>query len=284
MRKGSLMLIPSGGLANRMRTIASAYAMTQYIDSSLQVVWFQDWALSAPFSSIFTPSDILNIREATLKDLVIYDRARRKNLWLPLLPQRLLFERRLHEDDIWPLMVEKYDFAGWARNYHCYMSSYMDFYPYDSKILHELFIPVPEITDAVSKNMEQLNGTHTIGIHIRRTDHVISIKNSPTSLFVDKIKEEIEKHADTKVYLATDNNDVKQELKGIFGARIISPDAEARRDGVEGIRGGLVDMYTLAATSKIYGTLGSSFSKMASRLGNIELWFLERDKETLFTY
>lgn len=278
------MFVPSGGLANRMRAIASAYTLTQAVDSRLQIVWFQDWALCAPFSSIFTPTARLCLREATLKDKLLYDRARRKNLWLPALPQWLLFEQRLHEDDIWPLMVDKYDFASWQRGRRCYMSCYMDFYPYDSCLLHELFKPVREITDAVNRNREQLDGHHAIGIHIRRTDHVISIQKSPTSLFIDKIKEETDQHADTKVFLATDSNDVKQELKSVFGSRIVTPDAEARRDGVEGIRGGVVDMYTLAATQKIYGSQGSTFSKMASRLGGIELWFLETGKETLFTY
>lgn len=264
------MLVPSGGLANRMRTIASAYAMTQAVGSRLQVVWFQDWALKAPFSAIFEPP-CLELREATPADLLLYDRARRKNLWLPALPQRLLFERRLGEDAIWPLMVEKFDFAGWARGRRCYMSSYMDFYEYDSALLHQLFHPVREITDAVERNRQQLAASNVVGIHIRRTDHVISIAQSPTSLFIDKIKEEIARCADTKVFLATDSNDVKAELKAVFGDRIVTPAAEARRDGVKGIRGGLVDMYTLAATTKIYGSQGSTFSKMAARLGGISL-------------
>ena len=278
------MLIPSGGLANRMRSIASAYTLAQQVGIGLQVIWFQDWAVNAPFSSIFMPTSNLPLRDATLSDMLVYDRARRRNLWLPALAQRLLFERRLHEDTILSLMDQKFDFVGWVRGHYCYISSYMDFYPYDSLLLHELFVPVREITEAVSRNREQLGSTRSIGIHIRRTDHVVSILKSPTSLFVDKMKEETDRHDDTKFYLATDSNEVKYKLKSIFGSRIVTPDAEARRDNIEGIRGGLVDMYTLASTSKIYGSQGSSFSKMASRLGNIELRQLENGKENLYTY
>jgi len=272
----TFLMVPSGGLANRMRAIASAYAMTQLTGNRLKVVWFQDWALNAPFRSLFIPQDILTPQEATLSDHLIYDRARRHNLWLPALPQRLLFERRLHEDDIWPLMTRNFDFAGWARGHRCYMSNYMDFYPYDSALLHQLYVPVPPVSDAVNRNCELLASSHIIGIHIRRTDHVISIQKSPTNLFIDKIKEEIDLHADTKVFLATDSNEVKQELRQHFGNRIVTPADEARRDNIEGIRGGLVDMYTLAATSRIYGSQGSTFSKMAARLGNIKLQMLER--------
>ena len=282
-QKGSLLFVPSGGMANRMRSIASAVTLAQAIGSRLQVVWFQDWALGCPFREVFMPGT-LPLREATVTDLLLYDRARRRNLWLPALPQRLLFSRRLHEEDIWTLMTQQFDFASWARDKRCYMSDYMDFFPYDSHLLHQLFVPIEAVSSAVDRYRDRLAGGHAIGIHIRRTDHVISIEKSPTSLFVDKIKEEIDRHADTKVFLATDSNDVKHELTGIFGQRSITPEAEARRDGVEGIRGGVVDMYTLASTTKIYGSQGSTFSKMASRLGNIELWMLERDGESLFTY
>ena len=79
------MFIPSGGLANRMRAIASAYALTQETGSDLQIVWFQDWALNAPFHSVFVHPVQLKLREATLTDHLLYDRARRRNLWLPAL-------------------------------------------------------------------------------------------------------------------------------------------------------------------------------------------------------
>jgi hypothetical protein len=64
---------------------------------------------------------------------------------------------------------------------------------------------------------------------------------------------------------------VKHELKERFGQRIITPSATASRNDIEGIRGGLADMYTLAATCHIYGSAGSSFSPMAASIGNTPL-------------
>ena len=80
MKNGRLTLVPSGGLANRMRAIASAHCLCQQTDSSLQVVWFRDWALNAPFNSIFLPQG-LTIREATPIDYLLNDRPRKRNLW-----------------------------------------------------------------------------------------------------------------------------------------------------------------------------------------------------------
>jgi len=269
-RKGNLLFVPSGGLANRMRAIASAYTLTQKVDSSLQIVWFQDWALSAPFHSIFQPTELLNVREARGMDFLLYDRARKRNLWLPLLPQCLLYKHRIRERMVTPLKTQGFDFEAWAKGHQCYMSCYQVFGEFTNELYQQLFIPVKEVTDIVNR-FRDLFTSHTIGLHIRRTDNSDSIEKSPTSLFIQKIKAEIEQHQDLSIFLATDDNRVKTELHQHFGHRIITATEEARRDSIPGIRGGLADMWALACTQKIYGSAGSSFSPMAAGIGGVPL-------------
>ena len=60
-------------------------------------------------------------------------------------------------------------------------------------------------------------------------------------------------------------------MKRRFAERIITVDQAADRGNVEGIRGGMVDLYSLAATSKIYGSAGSSFALTAAEIGGIEM-------------
>lgn len=55
MGKGSLLFVPVGGLANRMRAVASAYNLALHTGVSLSVVWFRDRAVNARFSNIFEP-------------------------------------------------------------------------------------------------------------------------------------------------------------------------------------------------------------------------------------
>ena len=124
--------------------------------------------------------------------------------------------------------------------------------------------------DVVNSYRERF-GTHTIGLHIRRTDNAESIAKSPTSLFIDKVREEIDLHDDTKVFLATDSTAVKKEFTDAFATRIITPQEEACRDSISGIRGGVVDLWTLASTQRIYGSAGSSFSPMAASIGGVPL-------------
>ena len=276
---GSLLFVPSGGLANRMRAVASAYELCKKVDSTLQVVWFQDWALHAPFRSIFEETPLVAIREATVLDHILYDRARKKNLFVPALPQRILFQRHIKEQDVTPLKKLSFDFEQWARGKRCYMSCYQVFGSFPDELYSRLFRPVKEVMDVVDGYRSQF-GSHTIGLHIRRTDNAESIAKSPTSLFINKVREEIDQHADAKVFLATDSAEVKQEFIAAFGSHIITPKEDACRDSISGIRGGVVDLWTLASTQKIYGSAGSSFSPMAASIGGVPLEIMNAQTAT----
>ena len=276
---GSLLFVPSGGLANRMRAVASAYELCKKVDSTLQVVWFQDWALSAPFHSIFEETPLVAIREATVLDHILYDRARKKNLFLPALPQRILFQRHIKEQDVTPLKKQSFDFEQWARGKRCYMSCYQVFGTFPDERYQQLFHPVKAVMDVVDGYRSQFN-SHTIGLHIRRTDNAESIAKSPTVLFINKVREEVDQHDDTKVFLATDSTEVKREFIAAFGSRIITPKEDACRDSISGIRGGVVDLWTLASTQKIYGSAGSSFSPMAASIGDVPLEIMNAQTAT----
>ena len=270
---GQIVLVPAGGLANRMRSIASVYAMAQKVKSKLQIIWFRDKGLNAYFHKIFE-TERLPIREARFLDYILYDRPRPKNLYFQKIPQSIIFEQRLYEQEIKPLKLQGFNFYEWAKESNCYMGNYMDFGEFPNSLYHELFHPVKEIRDATLQFLSNFS-EHTIGMHIRRTDLTLAIEKSPTFLFSKKIEEEIDLHQDTKIFLATDSEDVKFELRQKFGNRIISFTEEANRNTLQGIRDGLTDMYTLAKTKKIYGSKGSTFSVMAANLGENDLEILE---------
>ena len=77
------------------------------------------------------------------------------------------------------------------------------------------------------------------------------------------------------IYLATDSEEVKREMKERYGDRIFCSGKKADRGSLEGIREGITDMYTLARTQKIYGSYQSSFSDMAAQIGGTPLEILK---------
>lgn len=270
------VFIPVGGLANRMRALTSALTLARKSDCRLQVIWFQDWALRAPFHALFQEihEPDLALKEATWGDFV-YDRPRQRNLYLPRFFQRICFKRCLYEKSITPLCKQNFDFTEWARQDRVYMASYTAFQSYSYDLLRKLFVPQPEIQHLIDRRCTHFT-SRTIGVHIRRTDNTASIRQSPVELFFAAIDQELDACPDLSIYLATDSETVKQELKRRYGNRLLCAEEEADRSSTSGIQGGVADMYTLARTDKIFGSFQSSFSELASQLGNIPLVIVKK--------
>ncbi len=273
-----LTFVPAGGLANRMRATAAAYTLACRVGSEMDAVWFCDWALNAPFHALFEPVSLegMTLRDASWADRVMLDRPRRKNFFIPSLFQRIMFRSALYEARITPLRRQNFDFEQWARQGNVYLASYTGFLPYDFALLRQLFVPLPEVERSIARFTRQF-GSHTIGVHIRRTDNVDSIRQSPTELFIDAIDRELQANPATTIFLATDSEAIKDEMRRRYGERVLTATEEADRDSIEGIRGGIVDMFALSRTDKIYGSFQSSFSELASQIGGVELQILSKD-------
>lgn len=272
-----MVFVPAGGLANRMRAMAASYTLARKVGVEMKAVWFRDWALNAPFHALFEPihQEGLSVRDASFFDYVTLDRPRRKNLFVPRLYQRMMFRDALYEARITPLRMQHFDFEAWFRQGGIYLASYTDFYPYDYDLLRKLFVPLPDVRRQIDAFAEGFS-SHTIGVHIRRTDNKASILQSPTELFVDAIDKEVEQNDDTVIFLATDSEAIKDEMRSRYGRRLLTAGDEADRNSITGIKGGVVDMYTLARTNRIYGSFQSSFSELASQIGGIEVHVLRK--------
>lgn len=272
-----MVFVPAGGLANRMRAMAASYTLAKKVGVEMKAVWFRDWALNAPFHALFEPihQEGLSVRDASFFDYVTLDRPRRKNLFVPRLYQRMMFRDALYEARITPLRMQHFDFEAWFRLGGIYLASYTDFYPYDYDLLRKLFVPLPDVRRQIDAFAEGFS-SHTIGVHIRRTDNKASILQSPTELFVDAIDKEVEQNDDTVIFLATDSEAIKDEMRSRYGRRLLTAGDEADRNSIMGIKGGVVDMYTLARTNRIYGSFQSSFSELASQIGGIEVHVLRK--------
>jgi len=278
MKKSSLLLVPSGGLANRMRAMVSAWQLCHRVNGRLQVVWFQGWGMRAAFNDLFEaiPEEKLRLREAQLWDYIVNDRPRRHNLWLPALPQYLYYLGGCkNELRIAALRDKGFNFDEWIRGHRRYMSCYDEFGKFSDKCFAELFHPNQQVMEIVNAYESQFSN-YTIGMHIRRTDNIDSIQQSPTELFVEAGRQEQAEHPDLTIFLATDSEEVKRLMHREFGDRIITSANKASRDSVQGIREGLADMWTLSRTNRIYGSAGSSFSVMASRVGGNHLHICQK--------
>lgn len=268
MNKKSLVLVPSGGLANRMRAIVSAVHLCTTEHAQLRVIWFKDWGMQARFTDIFELPQVegMTVKEASLWDYLLNDRPRRHNFYVSKWPQRWYYLGGvIEEQTITPRKQQGFDFHAWLHG-RCYMSCYQVFGHFPPSFYAEVLRPsaaVLALTDELLGNF----APYTIGMHIRRADHQEAILKSPTNLFIEAGRRELAMHPQLRIFLATDSEQVKHEFRQAFGPeRIVTASAAATRSSREGIRAGMADMLALAHTQRIYGSAGSSFSEMAALL------------------
>ena len=119
-----------------------------------------------------------------------------------------------------------------------------------------------------------------MGVHVRRTDHTDAIANSPLALFAGRMKKELEADKETSFFVATDDKEVRRELKELLpDAKLIFPQSDViDRDSKEGIEEAFVEMIALSKCRKILGSYNSTFSLLPSYIGNIPLETVRRKK------
>lgn len=249
-----------------MRAISGAYTIARKHNVPLKVCWRNNNECKADFDELFADVKLngIVIEPMALHQIALF-KSRWINGWLPQMLRKLKFDREIilfswKQRDI----ADSYDFAkGCTYIYSCY--SMTEHYP-----LGEMFVPREDIMSRINTLTAQFS-ENTIGVHIRRTDHIKAM----AACSVDDYESEMERltTADTNVkfFLATDDAAVKQRLETKFVGRIVTQQTRLSRSDSEGMVGSVVDLWALAATKKIIGSFGSSYSELAAELGGIEM-------------
>lgn len=291
MKANTILL--EGGLGNRMRVAASAYAMAKRTGIPMCILWTKQWGMNCRFEDLFSltpdPSaqgagSSFSLRDARGFEKLLFARPTLKNLHAPRLLQRLCYRHIIYAPQIWYLNRDGFDYEAWFRQGGTLMTAYRDFCPWTSDDLRQLFRPNDGVWRLIDERCRDFTA-NTIGIHIRRTDHQQAIDESPLELFIEAIDREQESSsrmaayhgAPFSIYLATDDEATKEALRRRYGKRVITSEAEATRESTDGIRDALVEMYALSRTRHIYGSAGSTFSPIAACLGDVPITILQRD-------
>lgn len=267
-----IILKPHSGLANRIRVMVSGVSLAKKLHCPLEIVWETDKGLNCDFYDLFRPHHFLNVRSKNRRsDLISNFRA--KPVVLSALKFFLGVGFVMHDKDmkdfVWSTGTDYIDLSKLRGvSGDIYIKCANEFY-FESDNL-QYFLPTAEIQQLIDDNTKKFTGS-TIGIHIRRTDHKLSIRESPLEIFKAKMLIEVNEHEHVSFYLATDDPEVRAELKREFGERLFYADAVLNRTTTEGMRHAMLDLFSLAKTCKIYGSFGSSYSDVASRIGKIPL-------------
>jgi len=270
--QGRIIVIPLSGLANRLRVIATAVKLARVSNKQLNIYWDNTKGLNAVYGDLFEPIESITIKKPPFK----------YKLWLSMRSTSL----RLKKLSGLYLKLFKFDFVFsddmailvWHNKLNleeriiesknvfmatCQELNYVDLQDY------QLFVPKTELLQKINSISKDF-ACNTIGIHIRSTDHEVSMKNSPFRIFVKKMEEQIVFDPTVRFFLSTDNFIYQEKILQKFGPeRILFHRKEFSRDKTEGIKDAVIDLFCLSRTSKIYGSYFSSFSYIPGRIGNI---------------
>lgn len=262
-----IILYPYGGLANRMRAIDSVVNICRKQDK-LSVWWLKERRLNCEFAKIFKPVSFVHDKEVTKISQWIFKQYEKNNKILCLL---VFILEKLHililYDDILGLRNSKCVINN-GHYLTCFIRSWeafclMQTFHNELFVLHDFDILKEEL-QKISQN--------TVGVHIRRTDNIWSVDNSPLELFEKAMKKEIKQNSDTNFYLCSDDEVTKAYIQtGEWKGKVKMPSGVLSRGSEEGIIQAACEMFALSKTRKILGSYWSSFGEVAARLGNIEI-------------
>ncbi len=293
-----LYLKPVSGLANRLRTIASARVEARRLGRPLQVLWERDEALNCDYQDLLLAPEDFRVRDYCrgVPDRLLpavralWPTSRRQaasapHAWLrralaPGLPAR---QQWISEDlaarfPPFPATMDYPQHEAATRRAiadalapadpasamfvsSCWKIS-------DAGADYGFVRPVPVVAQAVAAQRATLAGC--IGVHIRQGDHAEAIAHSPVSAFLEAMQARLTQSPGTRFFVATDSLAAWQQLRAALGDRVLRyAHSNADRHSVAGIQSALAELLMLSHTTEIWGSHMSSFSYVPGEIGGI---------------
>jgi hypothetical protein len=237
-----------GGLCNRLMALISGVCISEDLHRNIIIYWrSNNRQCTASFYDLFQKNCIPN--------------------WVKIIDENCSIEK--------VICISQIEVLETILNKKAILSR-ADFHKTDPKRWNSYLkklLPIPHILYKVRKNFLALpRFCVPVGVHIRRTDNTISIAESPLSAF----ELAMSRLPNGFFYVASDDNEVVQQLMKVFSNRIYCHETLRKRDCIEGIEEAVVSLYTLAFCSQILGSYGSTFSRIAAKIGSKECHIIRK--------
>ena len=267
----TLYIEPTGGLCNRIRSIASAYKAAKNTGRRLTVIWKRDEGCNCGQTALFSLSDEISGMDLdplnpdwTIKGKRMLFR------WFSKLERGYFSNDRAREismtHNVEEVIADKRH-VYFESCYGLYGSEYSDLCKYDYSVIRVNEEILKGVVPAVK------NEGNMIGVHIRRTDHGPSIRESTTESFIREMDRELKcAEGRCRFFLASDSREAKIEMIEHFGPElIVTRDVGLERSTEDGIKDAFIDLINLSCCKKVLGSYYSSFSEVAAAMGGIPL-------------
>lgn len=248
-RRGIIHLEVRSGLCNRLRSLVSGICLAEDLNSFLVVYWpSSKKSCQAAFSDLYELSSLP-------RWVMIIDRSYSRNS----VDGMKVIECRSQEEAL----------TAAAGKHLISSNTYFHSSDITRRRRHlQQLLPKQFLLARVWVNHQKLpKGLIPVGVHVRRTDNIGAIEQSPLSGF----ESAMQKITNAYFFVASDDEQAAGYLMRKFPGRTYCQETVRKRDSVEGIQEALVSLYTLALCSRILGSYYSSFSTMSGELRFVEV-------------
>lgn len=273
-----LYIVPEGGVANRMRAVASGVALARRTRRKPVVVWHRDSGLNARFGDVFRTDNLpFELKETgDARYYLQFEQPRKSNLYLSAITALIDGKLRIFQNVNNEFISDEKEIERIVTDleHDVIIKSGLIFHPISQNLLNDIF----HYNENVAIRIQELIGTATpdYALQIRRTDNRNSIANSPIEAFERIAIKLIRENNDVKIFLATDDELTKLYFQKKFPHNIIYNKAEASRNTRDGIIDAVAELYIMASCRHIYGSYWSSYSEIASLIGGSPLTVVKR--------
>lgn len=274
-----LIIEPCAGLSNRILALATAYNLAKDYRHKVTLLWDVDNTVGAKIQSLFLlPADIKIITMTKApwhRKFILRLKSEVLRWWYRKTCDIFLdcgeIEANKRSDD-------QNAIREVFREYQTiYIKAFCELECIRDKRIFSIFQTSPAIFDKGKEVFEHIDEL-TMGMHIRRTDHIEALDKSPLDLFIKKAEILLDSSDKITIYLATDDKLVEEAMREYFGKRILYYKGKTySRKNQSGMEDSIIDMLALSRCKEIYGSFGSTFSLMASYIGNKELIILQKE-------
>ena len=271
---------PFAGLGNRLWALDSCASLCKDIGvKKFTLVWEKGPEINCRFADLFQRTDFIEVIETIPFCKFRFESYRniynilpphdyRYPLFNALFGRERRVQMKLYDGDMEEAIINNFDFRQLAGYESVYISTNRRFY--QPAVFNTYLGPVAGLQEQIDEVVSGF-APHTVGVHLRRGDHVYALEGSPIEAFIRVMESEIAVDAGTVFFLSTDSGAEKRMLIERFGARIITRKSNLDRNSTEGAQDALIDMFCLSKCNKVIGSIWSSFSDVAARIGNIPL-------------
>lgn len=260
------------GLSNRLRALASAFLIARSLRRELVLIWEPDVHCNCHFNDLFV-NHCLNVESrnvVSVDNMDCYDYMNG-----PLRREGKLRLNLKTNKDIYVKSAYTLDYKLYDKN--------------EEDLFLQSLRPISQVSDRVSS----YDLSDLVGLHVRMgggenfdadlwdSDKYLDAKGkelmnywrgkSHFKTFLPLVTHILENNPDQKFYLAADLQLIYDVFVEKFGDQIIFHQRDVFDRSLEQQITALIDLYCLSKTRLIYGSNWSSFSEVASRLGNKEV-------------